>query len=92
MNEKEKSLEEKISILIQEQAECKNLIQKLIAQPASPTLGDWTPEAQAMKLLLLGKTSLWKLREAGEIVATGTRPIFYSLKSIINYLEKKSKK
>lgn len=51
------------------------------------TLGDWIPEKKAEELLGQKKTSLWKLRKNGQLIASKTRPIFYSLESIKAYIK-----
>jgi hypothetical protein len=54
-------------------------------------LGDWIPEPEAMKLLHKKKTALYLLRMTGKIIVTeNTRPIFYSYKSIVSYLDSMS--
>ena len=57
----------------------------------SALLGDWIREQKVEELLDTKKTSLWKLRKAKKIIATQTRPIFYSLNSIIEYLKSTTK-
>ena len=54
-------------------------------------LGDWITEVKAMALLHKGKTSLWKLRKAGLIIASNTKPLFYSLESLKSYIKGKAK-
>ncbi len=62
-------------------------VKKLTRYEESPILGDWIREKKVEELLDTKKTSLWKLRKAKKIIATETRPIFYSLISIKNYLQ-----
>ncbi len=56
-------------------------------QIESITLGDWIPEKKAEELLGQKKTSLWKLRKSKQLIASETRPIFYSLESIKTYIK-----
>lgn len=62
-----------------------------LRQEQNAPLGDWIPEDRAMELLRKGKTSLWKLRKAGLIIASNTKPLFYSIESLKSYLLNKSK-
>lgn len=54
---------------------------------STPALKDWITQKEAMVLLGKKYTSLYKLRRDGQIIATSTRPIFYSLTSINKYLD-----
>lgn len=56
-----------------------------------PALGDWISQKEAMVLLGKKYTSLYKLRKNGSLIATNTRPIFYSLQSIHEFLNHNSK-
>lgn len=62
-------------------------IKKIPPKEEPPLLGDWIREQKVEELLDTKKTSLWKLRKAKKIIATETRPIFYSLNSIKEYLK-----
>lgn len=57
------------------------------------TLGDWLSEEQAQELLNLGTTSLWSLRKQKKLVTSkiGNRT-YYSRESILELIEKNSKK
>jgi hypothetical protein len=63
-------------------------IKELLTKPPElrPALSDWVPEEVAMQLLRKKKTALYYLRKSGNLVATGSRPVFYSMKSIEYYL------
>jgi len=58
--------------------------------PKETNLGDWISQEKAIQLLGIKETSLYKLRKAGKLIATQTRPIFYSLQSIQSYLKELS--
>ncbi|MDQ3048770.1 MAG: hypothetical protein M3R27_14565 [Bacteroidota bacterium] len=77
------------------EANCADIseIKKLLLgkQENSAPLGDWITEQRAIELSQKKKTTLYKLRMAGELVYSGTRPIFYSLASIKSYLENHKK-
>ena len=60
-------------------------------QEENNPLGDWITEKKAIELSQKKKTTLYKLRMAGEIVYSDTRPLFYSLSSIKAYLESHKK-
>ncbi|MDQ3192822.1 MAG: hypothetical protein M3Q58_14600 [Bacteroidota bacterium] len=63
-------------------------IKILLQKPPEPqsVLSDWVPEEVAMRLLQKGKTSLYYLRKSMQLISTDSRPVFYSFKSIENYL------
>ena len=60
---------------------------------SNETLGDWLSEEQAQELLGYRSTSLWGLRKAKKIKASKVGgKTYYSRQSIIDYIEKNSKK
>lgn len=79
------SQDEKRELAISLLPEIKKLLSNQLETP--PLLGDWVSEGQVEKLLGKKKTSLYYLRKAGKLIATTTRPVFYSLASIKQYLE-----
>jgi hypothetical protein len=60
---------------------------------SNENLGDWLTEEQARELLQRGATSLWALRKQGKLVTSriGNR-IYYSLKSILDFIDKNKTK
>jgi hypothetical protein len=72
---------EKIQLMLNE-------INEKLKSPSSisdKNLTDWITEEEAMELLKCKTTSLYNLRRSNKIIATKTRPVFYSLKSIQSY-------
>jgi hypothetical protein len=80
---------EELNKMQQQLSELKLLIQQIPGLDQKQ-LGDWISQDKAIELLGVKETSLYKLRRDKQLVATQTRPIFYSLKSIQEYLKKKS--
>lgn len=66
--------------------EIKNSLQN--NTPIHPNkLPDWIKEKEVMELLGIKATSLYQLRKSGKLLASKTRPIFYSLNSVNEYLK-----
>jgi hypothetical protein len=80
---------EELTKINQQLSEIKLLIQKSLPGEQNH-LGDWISQEETMKLLGVRETTLYKLRKDGSLIGTQTRPIFYSLKSIHNYLKNRS--
>lgn len=61
---------------------------KLDKDDGTPTMSlkEWVTEEEAMVILKVKSTSLYKLRKSKQIIATKTRPVFYNLQSIKSYL------
>lgn len=76
---------EDLKKLFDEIAELKQIVLQR-QEPKASKLVDWISQKEAQDLLGKKYTSLFKLRKDGSLIATTTRPIFYSLESIQNYL------
>lgn len=79
----------KIEAACAEIPEIKELL--LRRQEDAAPLGDWITEPRAIEISQKKKTTLYKLRMAGELVYSDTRPLFYSLASIKSYLDNHKK-
>lgn len=79
----------RIQKLETELIEIKALLQK--PSEVKPSLTDWIPEPEAIRILRKGKTSLYYLRKSGHLVYSDGKPIFYSLKSIQSFLDNNKK-
>jgi hypothetical protein len=71
-------------------------IQLLLLQKAQTEnmMGDWISEQDAIALTGLGRTRLYQLRREASILSSslGGKPVFYSLKSLRDLLNKNKKK
>lgn len=71
--------------------EIKLLLQKTKNSEKTKKIESWISQKEAMELLGVKETTLYKLRKSQKLRSTITRPIFYCLKSIEEYLENSSK-
>lgn len=72
-------------------SDLKALIQNSLIKGSGNKLENWITEKETMILLKTKKTTLYNLRKAGKLVSTNTRPIFYCLNSINEFLKESSK-
>lgn len=71
-------------------AEIKSFLQKTKNTEKEKKIENWISQKEAMELLGVKETTLYKLRKSQKLRSTITRPIFYCVKSIQDYLEKNS--